>query len=92
MFSRPIGITVFVQIVIKLDHLNLCCVVITWIAGQLLCFIHFLQEFDCDFDGNGGRLMMMMMMMMIVVVVVHVNSKSDDLDDHGDGMTMIIIY
>ena len=33
-----------------------------------------------------------MMMMMIVVVVVHVNIKSDDLDDHGDGMTMIIIY
>ena len=31
------------------------------------------------------------MMMMVVVVVVHVNSEGDDLDDHGDGMRMIII-
>ena len=30
-------------------------------------------------------------MMMIVVVVVHVKSESDDLDDHGDGIRMIII-
>ena len=48
MFSRPIGLTVFAQIVIKLDHLNLYCVDIIWITGQLLCFIRFLQEFDCD--------------------------------------------
>lgn len=33
----------------------------------------------------------MMIMTMMVVVVVHVNSESDDLDDHSDGMRMIII-
>ena len=32
-----------------------------------------------------------MMMMIEVVVVMHVNSESDDLDEHGDGMRMIII-
>ena len=66
MFSRPIGLTVFAQIVIKLDHLNLYCVDITWIAGQLLCFIHFLQEFDCDFGDNGSRLMMMLLNVLIM--------------------------
>ena len=76
MFSRPIGLTVFAQIVIKPDHLNLYCVDITWIAGQLLCFIHFLQEFDSDFDNSGGGLMMMVMMLLNVQIMNLFNCSS----------------
>ena len=36
-------------------------------------------------------MMMIVMVVVVVVVVVHVNSESDGLDDHGDGMRMIII-
>lgn len=76
MFSRPIGLTVFAQIVIEPDHLNLYCVDITWITGQLLCFIRFLQEFDCDFDDNGGRLMMTVMMLLNVQIMNLFNCSS----------------
>ena len=32
------------------------------------------------------------MIVVVVMVVVHVNSESDDLDDHGDGTRMIVIW